>query len=57
MADAFDSLGMKAVTLGFASAPKGECALTTDLDILQPDAVNFVNKGELLSKQNSTVLS
>jgi hypothetical protein len=57
MADAFDSLGMKAVTLGFASAPKGECALTTDLDILQPDAVNFVNKDELLSKQNSTVLS
>ncbi|KAJ7866960.1 hypothetical protein B0H14DRAFT_3133026 [Mycena olivaceomarginata] len=49
MADAFDSLGMKAVTLGFASAPKGECALTTDLDILQPDAVNFVNKGGAVS--------
>ncbi|KAJ6568922.1 hypothetical protein B0H19DRAFT_1256616 [Mycena capillaripes] len=45
MADAFDSLGMRAVTVGFASAPKGECALTTDLDILQLDAVNFVNKG------------
>ncbi|KAJ7849375.1 hypothetical protein B0H14DRAFT_2582507 [Mycena olivaceomarginata] len=45
MADAFDSLGMKAVTVGFASAPKGEYKLTTDLDILQPDAVNFVNKG------------
>jgi chitinase len=49
MADAFDSLGMKAVTVGFASAPKGECALTTDLDILQPDAVNFVNKGGAVS--------
>lgn len=47
MADAFDSLGMKAVTVGFASAPKGKCALTTDLDILKPDAVSFVNKGEL----------
>ncbi|KAJ7265561.1 hypothetical protein C8J57DRAFT_1229793 [Mycena rebaudengoi] len=49
MADAFDSLGMKAVTIGFASAPKGECALTSDLDILQPDAVNFVNKGGAVS--------
>ncbi|KAJ7438256.1 hypothetical protein FB451DRAFT_1304100 [Mycena latifolia] len=49
MADAFDSLGMKAVTVGFASAPRGECALTTDLDILQPDAVNFVNKGGAVS--------
>ncbi|KAJ6506627.1 hypothetical protein C8R45DRAFT_970160 [Mycena sanguinolenta] len=48
MADAFDSLGMKAITVGFASAPKGQCALTTDLDILQPDAVNFVNKGGAL---------
>ncbi|KAF7368269.1 Chitinase [Mycena venus] len=49
MADAFDSLGMKAVTVGFASAPKGECNLTTDLDILQPDVVNFVNKGGAVS--------
>jgi len=49
MADAFDSLGMQAVTVGFASAPQGECNLTTDLDILQPDAVNFVNKGGALS--------
>ncbi|KAJ7111018.1 hypothetical protein C8R44DRAFT_933932 [Mycena epipterygia] len=49
MADAFDSLGMKAVTVGFASAPKGSCSLTTDLDILQPDVVNFVNKGGAVS--------
>ncbi|KAJ7856225.1 hypothetical protein B0H14DRAFT_3136105 [Mycena olivaceomarginata] len=49
MADAFDSLSMKAVTVGFASAPKGECALTTDLDILQLDVTNFVNKGGAVS--------
>ncbi|KAJ7193927.1 hypothetical protein GGX14DRAFT_587328 [Mycena pura] len=49
MADAFDSLGMKAVTVAFASAPKGQCALTTDLDGLQPDVVNFINKGGAVS--------
>ncbi|KAF8183495.1 hypothetical protein K438DRAFT_1766782 [Mycena galopus ATCC 62051] len=49
MADAFDSLSMKAVTVGFVSAPKGNCTLTSDLDILQPDAVAFVNKGGAIS--------
>jgi len=49
LADAFDSLGMKAVTVGFASAPKGKCALTTDLDPLQPDVSAFIGKGGAVS--------
>jgi hypothetical protein len=49
LADAFSSLGMTAATVGFASAPKGQCALTTDLDGLQPDVAAFIGKGGAVS--------
>jgi len=43
--DAFDSVGMRAATVAFGSAPKGSCSLTTDMANIVPQAQAFIAKG------------
>lgn len=47
--DAATALGMKAVTLGLAVAPKGSCSLTTDLDSFVAPANSFISGGGALA--------
>ncbi|KAF8511086.1 hypothetical protein JB92DRAFT_2936123 [Gautieria morchelliformis] len=49
LADAFTSLSVRAATIAFASAPKGKCEPTADLDSLVDDSQDFITKGGVLT--------